>query len=129
MCCRHESGYVFLSQADLDRLSEELSLPVHELRSRYCREVNISGFRRLSLTEQSNLDCVFFRDGRCSVYENRPLQCRSYPFWGTFTGSPEDWNREAESCPGINVGALHSRQDIEHRQRLRQSEPFLELSD
>ncbi len=28
----------------------------------------------------NNNKCIFLKNGRCSIYENRPLDCRLYPF-------------------------------------------------
>ncbi len=59
------------------------------------------------------MDCVFWVDGACSVYEDRPLQCRSFPFWAPYLGSREDWDALESRCPGVNVGELHSVETIE----------------
>ena len=33
---------------------------------------------------------MFLEDGyRCSIYNARPTQCRTYPFWPRFVQSPE----------------------------------------
>ena len=80
-CCRLEPGYVFLSQRDLQALARAKALSVAEFTARYCRAVDIGGFERLSLTEKANYDCSLWEDGACTVYESRPLQCRSFPFW------------------------------------------------
>jgi Fe-S-cluster containining protein len=47
-------------------------------------------------------DCLFLdANGRCSIYEDRPEQCRTWPFW------PENFTagrvREcaAKNCPGL----------------------------
>ena len=68
LCCRFDSGYVWLSRADLARLAAGLDLPENTVVERYCRIVNIGGFKQLSLREQENMDCVFWVDGACSVY-------------------------------------------------------------
>ena len=64
--------------------------------------------RRVSLREKANLDCMFWENGGCSVYEARPLQCRSFPFWSALVSS-EEWDLHAQQCPGIGKGSLHSR--------------------
>ena len=105
-CCRFDSGYVFLSHQDLDRLASNLSLTPDEFLEKYCVKVDMGGYFRISLIEKPNYDCIFWRDGGCAVYEARPLQCRSYPFWEHQLESKEAWENVAKSCPGINKGAL-----------------------
>jgi len=34
-------------------------------------------------------------DGRCTVYEARPTQCRTYPFWDELIESRESWEKES----------------------------------
>ncbi|WP_455382114.1 YkgJ family cysteine cluster protein [Salinispira pacifica] len=126
-CCRHQPGYVFLSEADLARLAREKSLSTDEVIDRFCRKVNISGFVRLSLKEKANYDCIFWERGQCTVYENRPLQCRNYPFWHANLDSEESWNELEKECPGVNIGRLHSREEIDARLSNRRLEPIIQI--
>jgi hypothetical protein len=41
------------------------------------------------------------------VYEDRPRQCRTWPFWRYNVSSPWHWRREAKRCPGMNRGRLY----------------------
>jgi len=125
-CCRHTPGYVFLSQADLGRLAAAVSLSGPEFRRRYCRIVDLGLARRLSLREKPNLDCILWENGGCSVYEARPVQCRSFPFWSACVASEEQWLLHSKSCPGMGQGAVHSRAEIEGWLSLRAREGFLE---
>jgi hypothetical protein len=61
----------------------------------------------------ASYDCVFWGEGGCEVYENRPIQCSSYPFWASILESEEAWLEEARSCPGIGKGELRPRSHIE----------------
>lgn len=125
-CCRHESGYVFLSEKDISRLCEGLSLDRTEFLDAYCKNVDLGLVRRVSLKEQENFDCVFFLEGRCSVYPFRPLQCRSYPFWPSIVESEKAWQDEAAHCPGINVGRRHSDETVLDWLLARRQEPLVE---
>lgn len=125
-CCRHESGYVFLSEQDISRLSQGLSLDRDAFIDAYCKTVNLGLVRRISLKEQENFDCVFFTEGRCSVYPFRPLQCRSYPFWPSVVDSRESWENEASHCPGINIGRRHSNETVLDWLVARRQEPLVE---
>ncbi|MDR1787246.1 MAG: YkgJ family cysteine cluster protein [Treponema sp.] len=109
-CCRHESGYVFLSQDDVRRLARCLRMTDEAFLAAYCRKVD--GASRLSLKEKADFDCVLWNDG-CTVYEARPLQCRAFPFWPRNLVSREAWRAAASSCPGVDSGALHPAAEID----------------
>jgi hypothetical protein len=111
----------------LDRLASNLSLTQDEFLEKYCVKVDMGGYFRISLIEKPNYDCIFWRDGGCAVYEARPLQCRSYPFWEHQLESKEAWENVAKSCPGINKGALHSRQEIEEWLAKRKMEKLITI--
>ena len=128
-CCRHEPGYVFLSKTDLKDLSGNLGISEKEFCEKYCRKVDIGGFSRISLKEKSNYDCIFWENGGCSVYNFRPLQCRTYPFWRPYLESEEDWNTLGASCPGVNKGGIHPKEEIEEKLARRLSEPLIEDFD
>jgi Fe-S-cluster containining protein len=116
-CCTGEPGYVWISEEEVGRLSAHLRMDAKEVVRKYCR--NISG--KLSLRERKNLrgehDCIFLEEinGRrvCTVYEARPLQCRTWPFWDGNLVAPNSWNRAGQKCPGINKGRKFSRAQIE----------------
>lgn len=125
-CCRHTPGYVFLSPPDLGRLAAALGLSRREFQERFCRTVDLGLTRRVSLKEKPNVDCILWENGGCSVYEARPVQCRSFPFWSACVASEEAWRLQAKGCPGMGKGAVHSRQEIERWLSLRAREGFLE---
>ncbi|MFA5569830.1 MAG: YkgJ family cysteine cluster protein [Sphaerochaetaceae bacterium] len=122
-CCGVEPGFVFLTKSDLRRLSEFLSLSKEDVIRAYCRKVPFGSFSYISLNEKKNHDCIFLHDQKkCSVYQGRPTQCKTYPFWSTIVDSQESWSREKEYCPGINVGQLHTKEDIDAYLEMRQNE-------
>lgn len=123
-CCRGEPGYVFLQAGDVERLSARLGLSAGEFLDAHCRVVDLGIERLYSLKEKRNHDCVFWDSG-CAVYEDRPIQCRTYPFWAQIVESEASWTAESSSCPGIGKGKTFTRQEIEERlfQR-RRSKPL-----
>jgi Fe-S-cluster containining protein len=126
-CCRYESGYVFLSQADIDTLVRYLKMRYIDFMELYCRWIpQGGGGKRLSLKEKSNFDCVFWAAGAgCSVYEARPLQCRAFPFWPSILQSGESWKTAARDCPGMGQGELHSADTIKAWLERQEAEPVL----
>ncbi|HEC61358.1 MAG TPA: YkgJ family cysteine cluster protein [bacterium] len=112
-CCRHTPGYVFLSSNDLHRLAAATKRSRTAFLADYCREVGVNGFRRISLKEKSNFDCIFWEDEGCIVYESRPFQCASYPFWSANLDSQADWEDVKGDCPGADHGRRHSKEEID----------------
>lgn len=115
-CCRGpEPGYVLVSEAEVERLAAHLGVPVAEVGRRYLRRLADG---ELALLEKANLDCIFWEDDRgCSVYEARPDQCRTYPFWPEVVASEATWEAERPACEGIGRGKLYPRAAIERLAR------------
>ena len=135
-CCRHESGYVYLSENDLSRLANKFGMDYTAFVETWCRWIPFTQSReRLSLKEKSNFDCIFWNasvgdtasgGGGCKVYNARPLQCRSFPFWDFVVCSQQAWEAAGKDCPGINNGELHSREKIEAFINQMGEEPVIE---
>jgi Fe-S-cluster containining protein len=111
-CCSGFPGYVWLSESELFRLSEHLKLEPAVFAGHFTKIVRGFGPPQLSLIEKDGFDCVFFEDG-CKVYDARPFQCSSFPFWKRNLASPSEWKRTADFCPGVNCGRTYSLDEIE----------------
>ena len=96
-------GYVWVNKEEIEALAAALKLDVAEFEKRYVRRVGI----RRSLIEFPNGDCVFFHgeSRTCQVYEARPRQCRTWPFWNSNLARPEAWQQAARA-----LSRLQSRQ-------------------
>jgi Fe-S-cluster containining protein len=108
-CCGGAPGFVWVTAQDIARFAERLNMREDEIRKRYVRRV----WGRLSLTEKSNGDCIMLEEKRCRVYDVRPVQCVTFPFWRQNLRTKDDWDRLADECPGINAGPLISFEAIE----------------
>ncbi|MEM8865096.1 MAG: YkgJ family cysteine cluster protein [Planctomycetota bacterium] len=110
-CCTGAPGYVWLNNADIRAMADEVSLNVEEFEKRYVRSVGV----RKSLIEYENGDCVFFdnKSRGCTVYGARPRQCRTWPFWDSNLKSPQAWAETCEACPGSGKGKLYQLEAIE----------------
>jgi len=98
-CCTGSPGYVFLSPKDLALLAEHHHYSEEEFKARYTRMVD----DQLCLIDTpGSADCVFLKENRCSVYESRPVQCRTFPWWMHNLKSSRDWKEAAKHCEGIN---------------------------
>jgi Fe-S-cluster containining protein len=124
-CCRHESGFVFLSAQDVKLLAAARQMEYTGFVETYCRWVPAeTGMEQLSLKEKSNFDCIFWKEG-CTVYSSRPLQCRTFPFWPAILYSPGSWEQVKTGCPGAGQGAFHGRGEIEALLAAQEAEPVL----
>lgn len=112
-CCGHSPGFVYLSKRDLDSLCKALKLKYFEFIKKYCRKADYYyGRQVLALLEKSNYDCILWENG-CSVYEARPVQCSTYPFWSWMIKDEDSWNECSKDCMGMNDGRLWSKEEIE----------------
>ena len=108
-CCTGAPGYVWVTIDEAKSLSESLTLSLEEFANRYLRLVG----DRLSLIEQPTGECIFWDSiAGCRVYESRPAQCRTWPFWPENLASPEDWAKTQGTCPGSGRGRIHSLEEI-----------------
>jgi Fe-S-cluster containining protein len=115
-CCTGAPGYVWVNQAEIDALAQRLGMEVDAFERKYVREVGV----RRTLKERKNYDCVFLdaETRKCTVYEHRPRQCRTWPFWNSNLKSPEAWQQTCEVCPGSGKGKLYSIELIEQQREV-----------
>ena len=115
-CCTGAPGFVWVNDDEVETMAERINLSCDDFEDQYTRKI---GARR-SLKEFSNGDCVFFdHDSRkCEVYDLRPRQCRTWPFWDSNLKSPEAWAETCEDCPGSGQGKLFQIEEIEQRRRV-----------
>jgi Fe-S-cluster containining protein len=108
-CChaRGEYGYVYLTLEDRRRLAAHLGLRTSSFTRRYCERDGEDYHLR-----HPERDCCFLRGRRCGVYEARPTQCRTWPFWPE-NMDPVVWEREIRpTCAGVGKGRLHPAAEI-----------------
>lgn len=98
-CCTGAPGYVWVSPQEIEALAKSLSISPEEFIQKYTRRIG----NRLSLIEDSRTyDCVFLKGKRCTVYETRPKQCRTFPWWPEHLKTKEHWKEAAHRCEGID---------------------------
>ncbi len=110
-CCTGDPGYVYVVRSEIEALAALVAVQVAEFEERFVRRVG----KRKSLIELPNGDCVFFDrlTRRCRVYDARPRQCRTWPFWRSNLQTPEAWDETCRVCPGIGRGRLVPLEQIE----------------
>ena len=108
-CCRGaQPGWVYVTPFRLRRIAGFLGLRERALRSRYVtRDENGETVLKL----KDNGDCVFWDEG-CTIYPERPRQCRTFPFWSDTLRSPGEWSKLKEFCHGVDHGRLYPLEEI-----------------
>lgn len=73
--------------------------------------------RKKSLREYPNGDCVLLDEKTrgCKAYGDRPIQCKTWPFWAQNIDSPKSWAATAKICPGCDQGRLYTLEEIEEQ--------------
>lgn len=113
-CCTGGPGAVWFTPEEGVAMAQRLGLDEATFLERFTRRI---GTRR-SLNERRTAfgyDCIFLdratRPGKavCGLYEARPMQCRTWPFWPENLDSREAWTsvKERTPCPGMDGGPLH----------------------
>lgn len=112
-CCTGAPGYVWVNDEEIAQLAASCELSVDQFESAYVRTVGL----RKSLREYGNGDCVFFdtESRGCTVYQARPRQCRTWPFWDSNIRTEADWKATCEMCPGSGQGPLYQLEEIDER--------------
>lgn len=113
-CCTGQPGFVWVSPEEIDLMAQQLNLSPREFKMRYVRNRE----NRLCLVEKKDAEggaaCVFLKDNKCQIYQSRPVQCRTFPWWKENLSSEASWKLAAESCEGIQMSApLISYETIE----------------
>src|SRR5262249_35288531 len=112
-CCTGPPGYVWFDLEEGRRVAARLGLSEADFYRSYARKVN----GHWSFKERKSdhgFDCIFLdrtsRPGAalCSIYEDRPVQCRTWPFWPENLSSRRAWEgaKRRTPCPGMDSGKL-----------------------
>ncbi len=98
-CCTGESGYIYVTKAEIFAIAELLNMDVNEFGVKYLFK---KGYK-YSLKENKiddSYECVFYdrESNGCKIYMARPNQCKTFPFWDYFKTHVDELKQE---CPGI----------------------------
>lgn len=104
-CCTGAPGFVWVTEEEIEDMAEALKMPTQTFMIKYVRRRD----NRYALNEIKVKDdeyaCVFLKDKKCTLYHNRPKQCRTFPWWQHNLNSPRSWQLAAGECEGINEQA------------------------
>ena len=98
-CCKTK-GSVWMAPEEVDSAAELLDLNRESFIQTYgthtLQDDRIPDKTWLRLTNNDKQACVFLDEqtNLCRIYEARPIQCSTYPFWPNIMDSPASWNAE-----------------------------------
>lgn len=111
-CCTGKPGFVWVTEREIVELAEKTRVTAEQFVKMFTRQVG----GRITLRDDADGDCVFYDPTRgCTVYDSRPDQCRTWPFWESAAGTPEAWERTQHNCPGAGHGELIPPEEITRR--------------
>jgi len=98
-CCTGESGYIYVTKTEIEQISELLNLDIKEFVEKYLFK---KGYK-YSIKERKfgeSYECIFYNRefNGCNIYDARPSQCRTFPFWDYYKKRVDDLKLE---CPGV----------------------------
>ena len=108
-CCRLPGGKIIITYEDVRRITEYLDLNKEQFIKKFCT-INQ---KNISLKDNDQGYCIFLEDNHCRIYEARPFQCRTFPFWPENLKSKYRWKLVKLYCPGIDDGPIISYEKIQ----------------
>jgi Fe-S-cluster containining protein len=98
-CCTGESGYIYVNMSEIENIAKLLEMDIKVFAAEYLFK---KGYK-YSIKEQlhnGSHECIFYDrvTNGCKIYEARPTQCRTFPFWDYFKTRVNELKLE---CPGI----------------------------
>jgi uncharacterized protein len=110
-CCTGPEGFVLFTPDESAAIARRLGVSIEVFVRDYTKD-SPAGRSLREVPSRFGLDCVFLdrttMPGKalCSIYEDRPAQCRTWPFWSSNLWSKAHWERAKRICPGMDRGAL-----------------------
>ena len=65
--------------------------------------------------------CRFFKKGKCRIYDFRPTQCATYPYWPE-NMTKKGWKETGAFCPGVGKGTDEAQQQALRAQKVMDEE-------
>ncbi len=98
-CCTGESGYIWVNNSEIKKIAEFLKLD-EEIFKKNCLNKIKYKFTIKEVLINGEFECLFFDNigKKCQIYEVRPNQCKTFPFWDYFKTNEKEVRNE---CIGI----------------------------
>jgi Fe-S-cluster containining protein len=101
-CCTGSPGAVWITEQEIKDIADSFNLSIEDFERKYVRWLGNKKALIEKKPKNGNYDCVFLENNRCQIYNLRPKQCKTFPWWKENLSSKENWEEAAKSCEGIN---------------------------
>ena len=98
-CCTGESGYIYVTKAEIEKIALLKGMDTKEFVKQYL----FKKMYKYSIKEKKvgeSYECIFYDASAngCTIYDARPSQCKTFPFWDYYKKRVDELKLE---CPGI----------------------------
>jgi uncharacterized protein len=117
-CCTGPKGYIWISREEIEPLAKHLKISFDAFIAKYAKVPTKSDLANYpnkealkakylikevpSQSAKGDYDCIFLsKEGACTIYNFRPKQCKTYPYWPDIMRSKRAWANERRFCEGI----------------------------
>ena len=111
-CVSHgDYGHVYLTLKDRQKMADQLKMKTSAFTKQYCD-------KKYGVWKLKDIDggaCIFLEGRRCGIYQARPTQCRTWPFWPEVLDA-KTWSTEVKGfCAGVDKGKVWTKEEIEEQ--------------
>ncbi|KAF1321102.1 putative spermine/spermidine synthase, partial [Globisporangium splendens] len=99
-CCTGKGGRVRVNDREMDEIARVTAMATADAKTQYLRYSEAENQWFIKQTADDT-QCVFLEGKKCSIYQARPTQCRTFPWWPQNLISDYDWHVAARDCEGI----------------------------
>ncbi len=98
-CCTGESGYIYVTMNEIEKISILLDMKIRDFASEYLFKKGYK-YSIKEVMHNDSHECIFYdrESNGCKIYHARPSQCKTFPFWDYYKTRVDELKLE---CPGI----------------------------
>lgn len=98
-CCTGESGYIYVTKKEVEEICKLLEMSVKDFVSQYLFKKGYK-YSIKEIKYNDSFECIFYdrESNGCKIYQARPTQCRTFPFWDYYKNRVGELKQE---CIGI----------------------------
>jgi Fe-S-cluster containining protein len=99
-CCIGDSGFIWVSPKEIEDISSHLKMEINLFKATYLNKIKYKFSLKEIELDKSNFACIFFdqKDLKCTIYNHRPNQCKTFPFWSYYK---DNLNLLQDECIGV----------------------------
>jgi Fe-S-cluster containining protein len=93
VCCKGAKGNVWVKEDEIAAIANALHADKSVVKAHYVKSER-EGMRIRENYKDGEYICAFLKNGKCEIYEARPEQCKTFPFWEHFKTDHEALRNE-----------------------------------